>query len=332
MICKWCGAGVSPAEKKCPRCGREIPALSDCGGFYDIAPRMPRDSGAAKEVPAPAVSAPVAASPERKNQGKGAVILALIGIVAVTVLAVILVMQIGKVSELESLLYSKESALEEAYETIESLEQQVGTEKPTDPAEPTDPEKPTNPEITTKPQDSDESDPPNPTTEPTDEPAEQKHLWSVTHDWIENPATVTMENQADSEQNLVFTSSCDKDPASGEITFTYGNQDVATTVTVTVSRDATDHYKVSYKVEGVGLGEYPVDTDKVEVTAWNGWKMEQVSIKSIAVDNETLFFEFVAEKLKKCEILWNGDNGECLTLSMTGLEETFDSWLDGSEE
>lgn len=39
MICKWCGNNMSPSATKCKRCGKEAPALSDCGGFYDIAPR-----------------------------------------------------------------------------------------------------------------------------------------------------------------------------------------------------------------------------------------------------------------------------------------------------
>lgn len=38
MICKWCGAAVDAAMKKCPTCGREIPPLSDCGGFYRVVP------------------------------------------------------------------------------------------------------------------------------------------------------------------------------------------------------------------------------------------------------------------------------------------------------
>lgn len=36
MICKWCGAPMDRAAKTCSRCGGERPALSDCGGFYDL--------------------------------------------------------------------------------------------------------------------------------------------------------------------------------------------------------------------------------------------------------------------------------------------------------
>lgn len=38
MFCKWCGGSLAPADSKCKRCGKEVPALSDCGGFYDLVP------------------------------------------------------------------------------------------------------------------------------------------------------------------------------------------------------------------------------------------------------------------------------------------------------
>jgi len=38
MFCKWCGGSLTPSDSKCKRCGKEVPALSDCGGFYDLVP------------------------------------------------------------------------------------------------------------------------------------------------------------------------------------------------------------------------------------------------------------------------------------------------------
>lgn len=38
MICKWCGAKVREKDRTCPRCGQELPPLSECGGFYDLVP------------------------------------------------------------------------------------------------------------------------------------------------------------------------------------------------------------------------------------------------------------------------------------------------------
>ena len=36
MICKWCGETLKTGAKTCRRCKREIPAKSDCGGYYDF--------------------------------------------------------------------------------------------------------------------------------------------------------------------------------------------------------------------------------------------------------------------------------------------------------
>lgn len=36
MFCKWCGGDLTSSDTRCKRCGKEVPALSDCGGFYDL--------------------------------------------------------------------------------------------------------------------------------------------------------------------------------------------------------------------------------------------------------------------------------------------------------
>lgn len=38
MICKWCGEAVDPGSRICGRCGRELPPMTDCGGFYQVMP------------------------------------------------------------------------------------------------------------------------------------------------------------------------------------------------------------------------------------------------------------------------------------------------------
>lgn len=58
MICKWCGGKLASSDIKCARCGREVPALSDCGGFYDLVP------GAKSGVR----TAPVPAAPEKQEK------------------------------------------------------------------------------------------------------------------------------------------------------------------------------------------------------------------------------------------------------------------------
>lgn len=50
MICKWCGAGIRATDRVCSRCGREMPPLSDCGGFYDLVP-LARETPPPEEAP-----------------------------------------------------------------------------------------------------------------------------------------------------------------------------------------------------------------------------------------------------------------------------------------
>lgn len=67
MICKWCGETLKTGAKTCKRCKRDIPAKSDCGGFYDLVP-LPGT------VP-PAAPAPVlhtSAVPEPASHGASA--------------------------------------------------------------------------------------------------------------------------------------------------------------------------------------------------------------------------------------------------------------------
>ena len=36
MFCKWCGKTIKTTDERCPECGRETPAMSDCGGLYNL--------------------------------------------------------------------------------------------------------------------------------------------------------------------------------------------------------------------------------------------------------------------------------------------------------
>lgn len=58
MFCKWCGGNLASSDTRCNRCGREVSALSDCGGFYDLVPDAKKivnaqPSLAPQPVPAP---------------------------------------------------------------------------------------------------------------------------------------------------------------------------------------------------------------------------------------------------------------------------------------
>lgn len=59
MFCKWCGGNLASTDIRCKRCGRDVPAGSDCGGFYDIM-QEGRPVQSAVAAPAQKAKAPVA--------------------------------------------------------------------------------------------------------------------------------------------------------------------------------------------------------------------------------------------------------------------------------
>ena len=117
MICKWCGAVVSAVDKKCGRCGREIPPMSDCGGFYDLVPNARAAAPAAAPMTAPV--APPAPNPEelarRAAAKKKAEQMALIrlGVFALVALVIVimLVVMIVKMSSLDKRLDALEQEM-----------------------------------------------------------------------------------------------------------------------------------------------------------------------------------------------------------------------------
>lgn len=86
MICKWCAHEMPRWQAKCPRCGKEQPGLSGCGGFYDLMPS----------------AAPVAPKPAKRSPALA--ILAAVLAVAVLVLAVLLLSANGEKAKLEEKL------------------------------------------------------------------------------------------------------------------------------------------------------------------------------------------------------------------------------------
>lgn len=70
MFCKWCGADLPNTANKCTRCGKDIPAMSDCGGFFDLVPNAKRHS---TEVPVSQLTPkayPVSVEPSENNPPK----------------------------------------------------------------------------------------------------------------------------------------------------------------------------------------------------------------------------------------------------------------------
>lgn len=99
MFCKWCGATLDFSNTKCKRCGKEVPALSDCGGFYDLVPNVKKvvevQSAQVKVQSVPEVM------PKRKKNIKR-MLVGLVTLLVALVLAIallILVIALGKKSQ-----------------------------------------------------------------------------------------------------------------------------------------------------------------------------------------------------------------------------------------
>lgn len=87
MICKWCGNSLSASQTTCKRCGKTVPALSDCGGFYDLVPNA-RNAAGAQNAPVqsvPVQSAPVTrpAAPAKKKSNHNYLLLGAAAVIAV---------------------------------------------------------------------------------------------------------------------------------------------------------------------------------------------------------------------------------------------------------
>lgn len=99
MFCKWCGGSLTSYDTKCKRCGKEVPALSDCGGFYDLVPNV-KKIVEVQSAPVVVQSAP-AVMPKRKKNIKR-VLVGLVTLTVALVLAIallILVIALGKKSQ-----------------------------------------------------------------------------------------------------------------------------------------------------------------------------------------------------------------------------------------
>ena len=74
MICKWCGEQVEAGASLCAHCGRELPPLSECGGFYNIMPearlaqvRAPQNGNAPQTHSVQEPAAPAAPAAEKPS-------------------------------------------------------------------------------------------------------------------------------------------------------------------------------------------------------------------------------------------------------------------------
>ena len=83
MFCKWCGGNLTSYDTKCKRCGREVPALSDCGGFYDLVSNVKKPVEVQPVLaPAPTPTPTLAPVSKRKKTNVKRI---LIGLITLTV-------------------------------------------------------------------------------------------------------------------------------------------------------------------------------------------------------------------------------------------------------
>ena len=132
MFCKWCGGNIASSDTKCRRCGKEVPALSDCGGFYDLVPNAKKPFNdllepiAPPENPASPPCKPESARDEKpaqakKNSGKSLLGLTLLNVVGFVLVIFMLFLIVGKVNQYSTEVNGLGNDLQTISEKIDSL-------------------------------------------------------------------------------------------------------------------------------------------------------------------------------------------------------------------
>lgn len=104
MFCKWCGGKLAPSDSKCKRCGREVPALSDCGGFYDLVPNARNNVEAqigSSELTQRAVNPPypsVELQTNAKNSDKNLLLGLSVSVAVVCILLIAMIVALTKIN------------------------------------------------------------------------------------------------------------------------------------------------------------------------------------------------------------------------------------------
>lgn len=133
MICKWCGAAVDTAMKKCPTCGREIPPLSDCGGFYRVVPTAaqaakqwvdarPRPESSPRGGVPPMPLRPTESLPPQRpapKTARKAPLLALLSLVLLAVLCVFVLLRFSAIDRRLSTLEKGRTDIRSPFDTAE---------------------------------------------------------------------------------------------------------------------------------------------------------------------------------------------------------------------
>lgn len=153
MFCKWCGQTIKTTDAACPACGRQTPALSDCGGLYNLK----IEKAVTVVMPDPAEKRDALAEKDKKTVEKTrtwmlfCTAMTIIFVLALLVGSALFTWQIRQMREEIDTL--KEALEEEQSDSPEDADNPDPTdpEKETDPEEETDLEEETDPEEETKP-------------------------------------------------------------------------------------------------------------------------------------------------------------------------------------
>lgn len=158
MFCKWCGGNIASSDSKCRRCGREVPALSDCGGFYDLVPNagkppvvQPVPVGGSG-VPDRKPDATEKAVKANKKMLRSLTVLTVAGFVIVAVMIVFMAIKVGQYADEAKELRMEVQLLSDRIDDAAAAAQPAETEaveleEPTEFAELTEPAAPAEPEL-----------------------------------------------------------------------------------------------------------------------------------------------------------------------------------------
>ena len=157
MFCKWCGTTITTSEKCCPKCGRETPPMSDCGGLYNL--KQPVAVPVQREVTPP--KCPIVEKLEaryekdRQVAQKRHTVLMTCFAVTLVVMIALLVIGIGLITQV-GILEGKLDALKESTATLDTEPSTAfipsDTTTPTEATTPMETTNPTNPTETTEPE------------------------------------------------------------------------------------------------------------------------------------------------------------------------------------
>lgn len=133
MFCKWCGEPTKAGQIKCRSCGRELPPISDCGGFYDLVTENSNDSPMPKPVgQGTGANAKVSHAPFPKKQKKRRLPNALFLLALLIVLLLIALTNVATNKKFSAMEAQNEKLIEQisALETkVQSLITQVATQE-----------------------------------------------------------------------------------------------------------------------------------------------------------------------------------------------------------